>query len=167
MIYEYGKPRWNDIDRGKPKNSKTNQSQWHSPSTTWTDARTWTSGVTNRLSHNTAMLKLKLSDVGTRWGWVVSVTPRPRFSPGERTPGTHRREDWVGPRAGMGTEARGKRLSPGIELQSPGRPARSLTLYWLSYSAQTQLCTRVKLCMYVCIYLLQLDPSPVAELHRH
>jgi hypothetical protein len=22
-------------------------------------------------------------------------------------------------------------------------------------------------CMYVCIYLLQLDPSPVAELHRH
>jgi hypothetical protein len=41
----------------------------------------------------------------------------------------------VGPRAGLDTEARGKILSllPGIEPQSPGRPARSQTLYCLSY----------------------------------
>jgi hypothetical protein len=45
-------------------------------------------------------------DFGTRWGWVVSVTPRPRFSPGERTPGAHCTGGWVGPRAGLDTEAR-------------------------------------------------------------
>jgi hypothetical protein len=41
-------------------------------------------------------------------GWVVSVTPRPRFTPGERTHGTHCTGGWVGPRAGLDTEARGK-----------------------------------------------------------
>jgi hypothetical protein len=61
----------------------------------------------------------------------VSVTPRPRFSPGERTPGTHYTGGWVGPRAGLDTGARGKILSPlpGIEPRSPTRPARSQTLY--------------------------------------
>jgi hypothetical protein len=41
----------------------------------------------------------------------------------------------VGPRAGLDTEDRGKMLSPlpGIEPRSPGRPARSQTLYRLSY----------------------------------
>jgi hypothetical protein len=29
---------------------------------------------------------LLILNLGTRWGWVVSVTPRPRFTPGERTP---------------------------------------------------------------------------------
>jgi hypothetical protein len=29
MIHEYGEPRWNDIDRGKPKNSEKNLSQCH------------------------------------------------------------------------------------------------------------------------------------------
>jgi hypothetical protein len=43
---------------------------------------------------------------------VVSITPRPRFTPGERTPGTHFTGGWVGPRAGLDTEARGKILSP-------------------------------------------------------
>jgi hypothetical protein len=43
----------------------------------------------------------------------------------------------VGPRASMDTQARGKILSPlpGIEHQSPGRPARSQTLYCLRYPA--------------------------------
>jgi hypothetical protein len=74
-------------------------------------------------------------DLGTRWGWVVSVTPRPLFSPGERTPGTHCTGSWVGLRAGPDTEARGETLSllPGIELRSPGCPVHSRTLYWLSY----------------------------------
>jgi hypothetical protein len=30
---------------------------------------------------------LLIHDLGTRWGWVVSITPWPRFAPGERTPG--------------------------------------------------------------------------------
>jgi hypothetical protein len=58
---------------------------------------------------------------GTRWGWVVSVTPRPRFTPGERTPGTHFTGGWVGPRAGLQTEARGNILCPcrGLNLDRP------------------------------------------------
>jgi hypothetical protein len=38
---------------------------------------------------------------------------------------------WVGPRAGLDTEARGKIVSPlpRIEPESPCRPARSHTLY--------------------------------------
>jgi hypothetical protein len=60
---------------------------------------------------------------------------KPRFTPGKRTPGTHCTGGWVGPRAGMDTEARGKILSllPGIEPRSSGSPARSQTL---SYPAQ-------------------------------
>jgi hypothetical protein len=43
-------------------------------------------------------------------GWVVSITPLPRFTPGERTPGTHCTGGWVGPRPGLDTETRGKIL---------------------------------------------------------
>jgi hypothetical protein len=72
--------------------------------------------------------------------WVVSVTPRPRFSPGERTPGTHYTGGWVCPRAGLDTEVSGKSpfASAGIEPRSPGRPTRSQTLYWLRYPARLQ-----------------------------
>jgi hypothetical protein len=45
-------------------------------------------------------------------GWVVSITARPRFTPGERIPGTHCTGGWVGPRAGLDTEDRGKILCP-------------------------------------------------------
>jgi hypothetical protein len=64
-------------------------------------------------------------------GWVVSVTPRPRSSPGERTPSTHCSGGWVGLRASLDPEARRKILLPlsGIE----ARPVRSQTLYWMSY----------------------------------
>jgi hypothetical protein len=65
----------------------------------------------------------------------VSVTPQPRFTSKERTPGTHCTGGWVGPRVGLDTEARGKILSPlpGIETHSPGRPVCGQRLYWLSY----------------------------------
>jgi hypothetical protein len=57
--------------------------------------------------------------------------------PRERTPGTHCTGGWVGPRAGLYTEVRGRILFPlpGIEPQSRARPVHSQTLYWLSYSA--------------------------------
>jgi hypothetical protein len=29
IIYKYGEPRWNDIDRGKPKKPEKNLSQCH------------------------------------------------------------------------------------------------------------------------------------------
>jgi hypothetical protein len=59
--------------------------------------------------------------VGTRWGWVVSVTPRPRFTPGERTPGTHCTGGWVDPRVGLDKEARGNILCPCLG-SNPDRP---------------------------------------------
>jgi hypothetical protein len=55
----------------------------------------------------------------------------PQFIPGERTPGTHCTVGWVGLRAGLHTEARGKYHLPLPEIEpgSPGRPSRSQTLY--------------------------------------
>jgi hypothetical protein len=71
-------------------------------------------------------------NLSTRWGWVVSVKPRPRFTPGERTPGTHWTGGWVGTRAGLDAGARGKILCP-CRGSNPDRPGRSQSLYWLSY----------------------------------
>jgi hypothetical protein len=79
-------------------------------------------------SHNTPMEAqgredvwlLLILDLGTSWGWVVRVTPRPRFTPRERTKGTHWTGGTVSLRAGMDTETRGKILLPlpGMEPQS-------------------------------------------------
>jgi hypothetical protein len=44
---------------------------------------------------------LLILNLGNGWGWVVSITPRPRFTPGERNPGTHWTGFWVSPRAGL------------------------------------------------------------------
>jgi hypothetical protein len=72
-----------------------------------------------------------------KMGRVVSVSPRPRFTPGERTSGTHWIGDWVGLRTGLYTQARGKTPLPltGIEPRSPGLPVRSQTLYWATLAS--------------------------------
>jgi hypothetical protein len=64
---------------------------------------------------------LIILNLGTRWGWVVSVTPRPRFTPGEKTSGTRSIGGWVGLRAGLDAGARRKILCPsrGSNLDSP------------------------------------------------
>jgi hypothetical protein len=49
---------------------------------------------------------LLIIDLGTGWGEWSSVTPLPRFTPGERNPGTHCTGGWVGLRAGLDTEDR-------------------------------------------------------------
>jgi hypothetical protein len=64
---------------------------------------------------------LLIHDLGTRWGLVVSVTPRPRFYPRGKAPGTHCTGGWVGPRAGLDTEARGKIICP-CRGSNPDRP---------------------------------------------
>jgi hypothetical protein len=59
---------------------------------------------------------LLIHDLGTRWGCVISVTPRQRFTPGERTPGTHCTGGWVGLRAGLDTgQTKNPLPLPGIE----------------------------------------------------
>jgi hypothetical protein len=72
-------------------------------------------------------------DLDNRW-WVVSVTPRPRFTPGKGPPSVHWIGGWVGPRAGLHTEARGKILCL-CQGPIPGRLVRHHT-GWLR-----QLCT--------------------------
>jgi hypothetical protein len=54
-------------------------------------------------------------------GWVVSFTPRPRFTSGEKIPSTHCTGGWMGPRACLDTEDRGKILRPcrGSNLDRP------------------------------------------------
>jgi hypothetical protein len=83
---------------------------------------------------------LLILNLGTRWGWVVSITPRPRFTPGEMTPGTHCTGGWVSPRAGLDAEVRRKILCLCRGL-NPGRSVRSQSLYWLSYLGSYPLCT--------------------------
>jgi hypothetical protein len=70
---------------------------------------------------------------GGEWS---ALRPGRALAPGKETP-VSIVHCWVGPRAGLDTEARGKILSPlpGIEPQSSGHSARSQTLYWLSYPA--------------------------------
>jgi hypothetical protein len=53
-------------------------------------------------------------------GWVVNATPRPLYP--RKRPGTHCIGDWVGLRDGLD------------RIRSPDRPARSESLYRLSYS---------------------------------
>jgi hypothetical protein len=57
--------------------------------------------------------------------------PGRALAPGDMTAGTHWTGGWLGPRADLDTEATRKILSPlpGMERRSPGRPARSQTLY--------------------------------------
>jgi hypothetical protein len=81
--------------------------------------------------------------LGTRWGWVVNITARSRFTPGERTPGTHCTGGWVDPTAGLDAEARRKILCFCRE-SNPGRPVRSQTLYWLSYRGSLHIRHRIE-----------------------
>jgi hypothetical protein len=65
---------------------------------------------------------------------VISVTPRPHFTPGERTPGTHWTGGWVGPRAGLDTEARGKIFCL-CQGSNPDRPvAQSVVRHYTDFA---------------------------------
>jgi hypothetical protein len=61
-------------------------------------------------------------NLSTRRGWVVSITPWPRFTPGERAPGTHCTGSWVGPRASLDAKVGGKFLCL-CRGSNPSRPA--------------------------------------------
>jgi hypothetical protein len=91
--------------------------------------------------------------LGTRWRWVVSITPRPRFTPGERIPGTNCTRGWVGPRAGLDAETRRKILCP-CRGSNPGHPVRSQSLYCLSYPGSEQrLNSAIKHCAWANVKL--------------
>jgi hypothetical protein len=66
--------------------------------------------------------------------------PGRAFSPGERTPGTHCTGGWVGPRAGLDTEARGKILCP-RRGSNPDRPVVQPVVRHYTARAPTVYCT--------------------------
>jgi hypothetical protein len=87
-----------------------------------------------------AFLTIKGKVVPRMGEWSAS---RPgRFTPGERAPGTHWIEGWVGPRASLDDVEKRKFLAlPGLELRPLGRPARSQSQHRLccpgsSFSSQ-------------------------------
>jgi hypothetical protein len=60
---------------------------------------------------------------------MVNATPRQLYPP-RKVPGTHCIRGWVGP---QGRSGRVRKISPNPGIRSPDRPARSKTLYRLSY----------------------------------
>jgi hypothetical protein len=67
-----------------------------------------------------------------------------RFTPGEKAPGTHWIGRWVGLRVGPDDVEKRKFLTlRGLELRLLGRPARSLSLYRLSYPSSSYFCSKM------------------------
>jgi hypothetical protein len=78
-------------------------------------------------------------DNGTRWRWVVSFTPLP-FYPRVKNCGTHWIWRWVDHRVGLDDVERRKFLiPPGLELWPFCRPARTQSLYRLSYPGSPRM----------------------------
>ena len=86
--------------------------------------------VAQRLGRGITLL---FYDRGTRSVWVVSSTPRPHFTPGKDPVPILQESGWVPRPVWMGAKSRPHRDS------IPDRPARSQSLYRLSYRAHTKL----------------------------
>ena len=84
------------------------------------------SGVAQRVGRGIALL---FHDRGTRRGWVVSGTPRPHFTPGKDPVPILQEAGWAPGPVWTGGKSCSHRDS------IPDRPARSQSLYRLSYPA--------------------------------
>ena len=91
-------------------------------------------GVAQRVGRGIALL---FRDRGTRRGWVVGSTPRPDFTPGKDRVPILQEAGWAPGPVWTGGKSRPHRDS------IPDRPARSQSLYRLSYPAH-----------YIYIYIL-------------
>ena len=85
-------------------------------------------GVAQRVGRGIAVL---FHDRGTRRGWVVSSMPRPHFIPWKVPVPILQEAEWVPGPVWTGGKSRPHRDS------IPDRPARSQSLYLLSYRAHT------------------------------
>jgi len=89
---------------------------------------------TGRTAHRGSTdIALLFHDHGTRRGSGVSVTPRPLYTPG-KDPVPIVQEAGCAPH---GQSGKVRKISPPTGIRSPDRPARSLSLYRLSYRAHT------------------------------
>jgi len=87
-------------------------------------------GVAQRVGRGIALL---FHDRSTRRGWVVSSTPRPHFTPGKDPVPILQVAGWAPGPVWTGGKSRPHRDS------IPNRPARSHSLYRLSYRAHSKL----------------------------
>jgi len=87
---------------------------------------------TGRTAHRGSRgIALLFLDHGTRKGWVVSFTSRPIFTPGKDLVPIVQEAGWAPGSVWTGAE----NLTP-TGIRSPDRPARSQSLFRLSYRAQ-------------------------------
>jgi hypothetical protein len=68
---------------------------------------------------------------GGEWS---ATRPGRAFTPGERTPGTHCTGGWVGPRAGLDTEATGKILCPSRESNPDGPVVQPVVRHYTAWA---------------------------------
>jgi len=87
-------------------------------------------GVAQRVGRGIALL---FHDRGTRRGWVVSSTPRPHFTPGKDLVRIVQETGWAPGPVWTGGKSRPHRDS------IPDHPARSQSLYRLSYPAHKNM----------------------------
>ena len=104
-------------------------------------------GVAQRVGRGIALL---FHDHGTRRGWVVSSTPRPHLTPGKDPVPILKEVEGVSWPVWTGGKSRPHRDS------IPDRPARSQSLYRLSYPVNVMFCTLTKyqnlfLCFCLCV----------------
>ena len=98
-------------------------------------------GVAQRVGRGIALL---FHDRGPRSGWVVSSTPRPHFTPGKDPVPIVQEGGWAPGPVWTGRISRPHRES------IPDRPARSQSLYRLSYLPPH---TQIYIYIYIYIYL--------------
>ena len=97
-------------------------------------------GVAQRVGRGIALL---FHDRGTRRGWVVNSTPRPLFTPGKELVPILQEAGWAPGPFWTGGKSRLHRDS------IPNRPARSQSLYRLSYPAHSLINIFFKILMYM------------------
>jgi hypothetical protein len=103
--------------------------------------------------HSSYSLSISALDGGE---WSAS-RPGRAFTPGERTPGTHWTGDWVGPRAGLDTQARGKILRPRRGSNPDCPVVQPVVRHYTAWAnpAPYKVIYRYVICMYVCVSPLQ------------
>ena len=92
-------------------------------------------GVAQRVGRGVSLL---FHNRGTRRGWVVSSMPRPHFTPGKDPVPIWQEAGWAPGPVWTGKKSRPRRNS------IPDRPARSQSLYRLSYPAHLMVFLRNK-----------------------
>ena len=116
-------------------------------------------GVAQRVGRGIALL---FHDRGTRRGWVVSSTPRPHFNPGRDSVPILQEAMWAPGPVWTGGKSRPHRDS------IPDRPARSQSLYQLSYPVHIRLHKYNEILRYLDVFsLLSKYPYTLRHTHTH